>query len=227
MILKIAKVNPIYKAGYSSDTSTYGPILVLPCFSKILGRLIYNHLYKYLKESNILCENQFSFQSGFSTNNSIAQKVDKIFYSFEKEQFTLAVFLGLSKAFDTADHSILVKTMKLYGITDKNVAWFESYLSDRKEYIHIDKNRKTDLKYLTCGSTLAPFLFLVYVKYLPNSTHLLDPIMFADDTNLFFNYEDIKHLFKVVNKELEKIKDWFTANSLSLNGEKTKHSILP
>ena len=48
--------------------------------------------------------------------------------------------------------------------------------------------------------------------------------MFADDTNLFFNHKDIKHLFRVVNKELTNIKDWFTANKLSLNVEKTKYS---
>ena len=48
--------------------------------------------------------------------------------------------------------------------------------------------------------------------------------MFADDTNLFFNRKDIKHLFTVVNKELVNIKDWFTANKLSLNVEKTKYS---
>ena len=48
--------------------------------------------------------------------------------------------------------------------------------------------------------------------------------MFADDTNLFFNLKDIKHLFTVVNNELVNIKDWFTANKLSLNVEKAKYS---
>ena len=48
--------------------------------------------------------------------------------------------------------------------------------------------------------------------------------MFADDTNIFFNHKDIKHLFTVVNNELVNIKDWFTANKLSLNVEKTKYS---
>ena len=226
--LKIAKVTLIYKAGDNSDVSNYRPISVLPCFSKALERLMYNRPYKYLKENNILYEKQFGFQSGYSTNDAIVQLVHKIFYSFEKGQFTLRVFTDLSKAFDTVDHSMLLKKLKFYGITDKNLAWFGSYLSNRKQYIEIGENSKTDLKYVPCGvpqgSILGPFLFLVYVNDLPNASRLLDPIMFGDDTNLFFNHKGIKHLFTVVNNGLVNIKDWFTANKLSLNVEKTKYS---
>ena len=114
--LKIAKVTPIYKTGDNSDVSNYRPISVLPCFSKVLEHLMYNRLYKYLKENNILYEKQFGFQSGYSTNDAIVQLVDKIFDSFEEQ---------------------LLKKLKFYGITDKNLAWFESYLSNRKQYIEI------------------------------------------------------------------------------------------
>ena len=81
--------------------------------------------------------------------------------------------------------------MKLYGITDKNLAWFQSYLSNRNQYIEIGENSKTDPKYVTCGGTqgsiLGPLLFLVYVNDPPNTSCLLDAIMFSDDTNLFLN----------------------------------------
>ena len=124
--------------------------------------------------------------------------------------------------------TILLKILKLYGITDKNLAWFQSYLSKRKQYIEIDENSKTVPKYVTCGVLqgfiLGPFLFLVYVNDLPNASRLLDPIIFADDNHLFFSHMDIKQLFIVVNNELVNIKDWLTANKLSLNEEKTKYS---
>ena len=90
--LKMAKVTPIYKASDNSDISNYRLISVLPSFLKILERLMYNCLYKYLKENNILYEKQFGFQSGYSTSDAIIQLVDKNFDSFEKEQFTIGVF---------------------------------------------------------------------------------------------------------------------------------------
>ena len=106
---KIAKVTPIDKAGDSSDISNYRPVSVLLYFSKILECLMYYRLYKYLNENNISYEKQFGFQSGYSANDAIVQLIDKIFHSFEKEQFILGVFIDLPKAFDTADHPILLK----------------------------------------------------------------------------------------------------------------------
>ena len=75
----------------------------------------------------------------------------------------------------------------------KIMNWFESCLSNRKQYIHIHigENSNTDLRYITCGFSqrpiLEPLLFLVYAKGLPNASCLLDPIMFVDDTNLFWS----------------------------------------
>ena len=189
---------------------------------------MYNCLFKYLKENNIVYEKQFGFQGTYSISDAIVQLVDKTFVSFEKEQFTLKVFIDLSKAFDTVDHSILLKKLKLYCITDKNLAWFQSYLSNRKQYSEIGENSKTDPNYVTCGvpqgSILGPLLLLVYVNDLPNASRLLDPVIFADDTSLFFKQKDIEYLFTVVNNMLVNIKDWFSANKLSSNVGKTKYS---
>ena len=69
-------------------------------------------------------------------------------------------------------------------------------------------------------STLAPILFLLYVNHLKNASSLLDPIIFADDMNLFFTHKNIHCVFSDVKKELTNINEWFLANKFSLNFEK-------
>ena len=82
--LKIAKVTLIYKADNSSNISNFRAISVLPCFSKMLERIMYNRLQKYLNDQNILHDKQIGFQTGYSTEHAIAQLVDQIYEAFEK-----------------------------------------------------------------------------------------------------------------------------------------------
>ena len=115
----------------------------------------------------------------------------------------------------------------MYDIKGINLAWFRSYLTNRIQYISITHDLETDTKNICCGvpqgSILGPLLFLLYVNDLHNSS-TLDPILFADDTHLFYDHKDLKTLFSLVNQELQKINEWFEANKLSLNVGKTKNS---
>ena len=117
--------------------------------------------------------------------------------------------------------------MELYGITDRNHGWLKSYLSIRRKFVQINEKEKTSLETISCsvpqGSILGTLLFLLYVNDLKNASNILDPIMFADDTNLFFTHKDIRYLFQIVNQELENINQWFISNKLSLNIKKKKY----
>ena len=126
----------------------------------------------------------------------------------------MVIFVNLSKAFDTVDNSILIKKLKIYGVKGNNLVWSESYLSKCKQYISYKSNKCTTFESITYGvlrgSILGLLFFLIYVNDLSNASNILDPIMFVDDTNLFYSQYDIKTLFSTVNEELEKLRDWFT-----------------
>ena len=224
--LKIARVTPVFKTGEKSTVSNYRPISILPCFSKLLERIMYNRLYVYLQKNNILHEKQFGFQSNHSTDHAISQLISEILHSFDENKFTLGVFIDLSKAFDTVNHQILIRKLDHYGIKGTNQKWFNDYLSNRKQFISYD-NKTTEMERITCGfpqgSILGPLLFLIYINDLHNLPEILNFILFTDDTNLFFSHKNIKIMFETVNKELNRIHKWFKANKLSLNSGKTKY----
>ena len=227
--MKIAIVSPVFKTGDAVDISNYRPSSVLPCSPKILGQIMYICLYKYLTDQKILHPQQYGFRKGHSIEHAIAQLVDQIYESFENDKYTVGIFVDLSKAFETVDHTILLKKLEIHRITSANLAWFRSYLTKRKQYICINNGTKTNKQKVTCGlpqgSILGPLSFLTYANDLPSASNLLNTIMFADDTNLFFEHKDISFLFSTVNRELQNINEWFISNKLSLNVKKTKFSI--
>ena len=119
--MKIAKVSPIFKKGDKLILSNYRPISVLSSFSKILERIMYNRLYAYLAENNILFNKQFGFRAGHSTEHALLELIDQISDSFNDKLYFLGIFIDLWKAFHTVDHKILLKKLQHYGIKGKNL----------------------------------------------------------------------------------------------------------
>jgi hypothetical protein len=225
--LKISKIIPIYKSGETDSLNNYRPISILSVFSKLLERIIYNKLNKYLKTNQIINRGQYGFQKQHATEHAILDLSNRISKSFKQKKFTLGIFIDLSKAFDTVNHEILLTKMENYGIKNQALKWFKNYLNDRHQCVIIDKKSNSNLLKTKCGvpqgSILAPLLFLIYINDLPNASNIFKTIMFADDTNLFYSSKTIEDLFKKTNAELKKINIWFKSNKLSLNIEKTKY----
>ena len=87
--LKIARVTPLFKGGENYELGNCRPISVLPCFSKVVEKIMCNRPYKYLTDNSILYKKQCGFQEGHSTENAIVQLVDQIRNSIESKQYTI------------------------------------------------------------------------------------------------------------------------------------------
>ena len=128
--MKIVKLLPTFKNGKKSITSNYRQISVLPCFSKILERIMYNRLYSYLTENNISSNKQFGFRADHSTEHALLELVDQISNTFNDKNYFLGIFNDLSKAFDSLDHKTLTQKLEHYGINGKSLSRFKSYLNN-------------------------------------------------------------------------------------------------
>ena len=108
---------------------------------------MYNRLYKYLLQNNLFYEKQFGFQASNSTEHAVIQLISQILDAFNENKYTLGIFIDLSKAFDTVDHNILLKKLDMHGIKGKNLKWFHSYLTNRKQFIKC-RDQDNDLEVL-------------------------------------------------------------------------------
>ena len=98
-----------------------------------------------------------------------------------------------------------------------------------KQFIGYNVNSKSNLLDVVYGvpqgSILGSLLFLLCINDLPQALKLFDPIMFADDTNVFYSGKDIHSLFNTVNNDLSNISHWFNSSKSSLNADKTKFTL--
>lgn len=227
--MKLAKVIPIYKSKDKQLFNNYRPISLLPSFSKILEKVIHKRLYNYVNANDFLFGSQYGFRPKHSTTHAVTEFISDTLNGFEHNKYTLALFLDLSKAFDTINHNILLDKLKFYGIRGIALDWFRSYLSNRKQYVQYRSTASNKLN-INCGvpqgSVLGPLLFIIYTNDLPNIIRNTKAILFADDTTLYVSSNNIESMFDTMNTQLHVLADWFKANMLSLNASKTNYMLL-
>ena len=120
--MKIIQVVPIFKSGDRDHFPNYMPVSVLSIFSKLLERVVYNRIYNFINKFNILFDNQYGFRKKHSTSLALIHLYDKITSAIDRKEFTVGIFLDLSKAFDSVNHNILFDKLEH---CDLNIVAFE------------------------------------------------------------------------------------------------------
>ncbi len=163
---KFARVIPLYKKGSKLEHGNYRPVSILCSLSKIIEKIIFEQIDKYLASHNLLYEFQSGFRKSHSTDTCVLYLTDHIRREVDKGYFCGMVMLDLQKAFDTVDHGILICKLKAIGFNDLAVNWVSSYLRDRKQVVDIG-GTMSQPQCIECGvpqgSVLGPLFFLIYI----------------------------------------------------------------
>lgn len=222
--LKKAEIVPIYKAGDKTQLTNYRPISLISNIAKIFERLLYNRLYKFFIKFRILHKKQFGFRQNVGTTDAQFDITNLVYESIDKNLAVLAVYIDLSKAFDTVNHKLLLDKLFRYGVRGLSLKLIQSYLTERKQCVRID-NQCSPLSKVEMGvpqgSVLGPLLFIIYMNDIFDMSKIV--IAFADDT-VFLSIEDSwSKAEQQMNLSLNNINIWFSLNGLTLNVTKTQY----
>ena len=114
------------------------------------------------------------------------------------------ILVDLQKAFDTLDHTVLLRKMDCIGFKESVIKWFQSYLSNITVFVTLE-NIFSDGRLINCGfpqgSILGPLLFLIYINDLPQTLNETGSYLYADDTCIFYLNKSVEEIGKVLNNE--------------------------
>lgn len=219
MVVPIAKVNnPLYP-------EEYRPVNMLPNDGKILEKIVQKQLQKYMEESQLFVESQSGFREGHSCESLINLIIADWKTAVHQKMKIVAVFIDLRRAFETLDREILLKKLYKYGVKNKELSWFQSYLQRRTQRTKVEEAVSESINVnlgVPQGSVLGTLLFIIYVNEMPRVVRYSFLKLFADDGLLYFVGKSIEECIEKVNFDLMELNKWFHMNKLSLNVGKTK-----
>jgi Reverse transcriptase (RNA-dependent DNA polymerase) len=226
---KISKIIPIPKVKNPKEPQDFRPINILPLCEKVLEIVLHKQMSEYIKEKNILSEMQSGFRKNHSCESAIQIVLAKWRQLIEEGNVVIAVFLDFKRAFETIDRDSLIDKLKKYGFSDDSLKLLKSFLTDRKQYVHVNgkKSNSVDVNIgVPQGSVLGPLLFILYINDLPSNLRDVLIKIFADDTLISASGKTFEQAAYKINTNLEVANEWLKNNKVKLNAEKSKCMVL-
>ena len=225
---KTAEVVPILEAnGDVNKPSSHRPISLLSHLSKLVEKIVCDQLSRYLSEHSILSPNQYAYRPCHCTEDAVLDAVDWVSQNSDRGEISSITTADLTKAFDSVDHDVLLSKLEWYGIDS---TWFRSYLDGRKQRVRGGETVLPVRFGVPQGSIAGPVLFSLFTNDL--HCHLMDcrVISYADDTQLLDHSapdpQNLELLKMRIENSLKTMKQWFNANSLKMNPDKTDFIII-
>ena len=228
---KKARIKPIPKITEPILSSDFRPISLLIAFSKILEKIVAKQIKAYLVSNNLMDKYQSAYREQHSTITALTEITDHIYKSLDNSDITLLVLLDYSKAFDCANHKLILAKLKSLGFKNGALKWISSYLSNRSQQVVTDNGESTWIELLNGvpqGSILGPLLFTILVSDISKELRFCKYHLYADDTQLYISgkVKDIFSIIKNINSDLLRISEFSNNNCLKLNEGKSVFIIL-
>ena len=207
--------------------NNYRPISVLPVLSKVIERHVHDTLYTYLSENTLIYPKQSGFRKRHSTETALIEIIDELLFNLDNDRVNGMILIDHCKAFDMVDHSILLQKLQVNGLDCKSLAWFQSYLDNRRKLVSLGNKESPTVCVrhgVPQGSILGPLLFITYINDLPLHDTSAEIDLYADDTTLTSatHYDNVDTLQSSLSTAISEVNQWAMANKLPLNETKTK-----
>ena len=207
---KKGSIVPVHKKNDKQCLNNYRPISLLPICSKIFERLIFNEMFEFFIENDLISQHQSGFKPGDSCINQLLSITHEIDQSFDGGFDVRSVFLDLSKAFDKVWHDGLIFKLKQNGISNNLFNLLSNFLINRKQRVVLNGQTFSWAVVnagVPQGSILGPLLFLIYINDIGDGFSS-NAKLFADDTSLFSVVHNADTTAKELNNDLVKISRW-------------------
>ena len=218
--LKTAQITPVYKSGNKNEIKNYRPISLINVLSKIYETILSEDLTSLLKPKMSIFQHGFLEDKSTVTNLTILSELAA--EAIQNKCQLDVIYTDCEKAFDKVNHSILLKRLVEFGISEDAYLFLKSYLTDRRQWVGVGGSMSESFiatSGIQQGSNLGPLLFLCFINSLPDCLIHSIGLLFADDFKLCRIVKSQKDCEKLQH-DIDNVSKWCEENKMFLNIQK-------